>query len=127
MAKAKRLIGSRVSVNNDDIGTVTDVVSVVKNDKTFVVVVTDRNRRIEAQSLLNSLTSASKQKVYPDGTAYSKRFAGPKAAYSASPTLVAQINTNARIGIHQIDITSHLSSHDNCDEDVAKPEGSKNV
>lgn len=118
MHQAKSLIGSRVSVKNDDIGTVIDVVSVVKNDIEYVVVVTDRNRRIEAQSLLNSLTSASKIKVYPDGTAFSKRFAGPKVPYRAMPALVAQINNTARIGIHSINLTSHLSSHDNCDEDV---------
>ena len=127
MNRAKRLLGSRISVNNDDIGTVVDVVSVVKNDNVFVVVITDKNRRIEAQSLLNSLTSATNMKVYPDGTQYSKRFAGPKAAYSATPALVANISTTARIGIHQIDLTSHLSSHDNCDADIPKPKGDNNV
>lgn len=117
MDEAMKLVGSRISIKHDDYGTVTEVVSVIKNDVTYVVVVTDKGKRVEARSLLANLTSSTKGKVYPDGTAYSKRFAGPKAAYKAMPAFVANINNTAKIGIHSVNLTSHLSSHDNCDED----------
>jgi hypothetical protein len=119
MDEATKLIGSRISIKNDDYGTVTEVVSVIKNDVTYIVVVTDKGKRVEARSLLNNLTSSTKGKVYPDGTAYSKRFAGPKVPYRATPALVANISNTARIGVYSINLTSHLSSHDNCAEDVA--------
>lgn len=127
MTRAKDLIGSRVSVRNDDYGVVIDVVSVVKNDITFCVVITDRNRRIEANSLFNNLTSATNQKVYPDGTAYSKRFAGPKSAYRATPVICANIPVTACINNVNISITSYLSSHDNCNADVASSKDGSNV
>lgn len=115
--RANALIGSRIAIKHEDYGIVVDVVSVIKNDVTFIVVVTDRKRRVEAASLLASLTSYSSQKVYPDGTAYSKRFVGPKALYKASPALAATVPTSARINHQVINITSHLSSSDVCDSD----------
>lgn len=126
MDRAKRLIGSRISIKNDDYGIVVDVVAVVKNDMTFVVVVTDKNKRVEALSMFRNLTSATNKKVYPDGTDYSRRFAGPKAGYRANPVHCANIDTNARINNHVINITSHLSSSDVFDDEASNGKGKSN-
>jgi hypothetical protein len=117
LTKAKDLVGSRIAIKHEDYGVVVDVISVVKNDVAFIVVVTDKNRRVEASSLLKSLTSYSSQKVYPDGSAYSKRFVGPKAAYKANPVLVSGVPNIAKINGQSVSITSHLSSSDVCDSD----------
>lgn len=117
MHRAKKLIGSRISIKHDDYGIVVDVVAVVKNDITFVVVVTDKNRRVEARSLFNNLTTATNQKVYPDGTDYSKRVAGPKASYRANAVNVAKIDSVAVINNERISITSHTSSSKVFDND----------
>jgi hypothetical protein len=119
LTRANGLIGSRIAIKHEDYGTVVDVISVIKNDVKFIVVVTDKNRRVEASSLLNTLTSYSTQKVYPDGSAYSKRFVGPKASYKASPVLVAGVPNIAKINGQSVSITSHLSSSDVCDSDNA--------
>jgi hypothetical protein len=115
--EAKFFVGRRVAIKDEDYGVVVDVVCVVKNDVTFVVVVTDRNRRVEARSFISNVTSYTGQKVYPDGSAFSKRFAGPKALYSARPALAGSVATSVRINHQVINICSHLSSSDVCDSD----------
>lgn len=122
------LIGNSIKVNNDLIGTVTEVFEITNGSDTQYVCVFDSGRKVDGNSILRMISSSNlirqaqsntnhigSSVAFPDGTAYSKYFIGAKAKHSGNAICAANIDNTAIVGDEKINITTHLSSSDNCE------------
>ena len=122
------LIGNSIKVNDDLIGTVTEVFEITNGSDTQYVCVFDSGRKVDGYSILRMIMSSNlirqsrsntnhvgSSVSFPDGTAYAKYFAGAKAKHTGNVACAANINNTAIIGDERINITQHLSSSDDCE------------
>jgi hypothetical protein len=122
------LIGNSIKVNNDLIGTVTEVFEITNGSDTQYVCVFDSGRKVDGYSILRMISSSNLIRQaqsntnhvgtsisFPDGTAYSKYFVGAKAKHLGNAVCAANIDNIAIVGDEKINITTHLSSSDNCE------------
>ena len=88
---AKSYVGERLIIRGKDYGIVTEFFSV---DNEYGLL-TDHDIRLRLSSVLRALNSNITDAVYPEGTAYSKYFAGAKKLYRAEAYGAANIPNTA--------------------------------
>lgn len=88
---AKSMVGEDLQINGKEYGKVVDYFSV--NEEYAIVL--DNGRKLGLKSVLRAMNRYIKDVKYPDGTAYSNHFAGPKKLYRAQAHCAANIPNTA--------------------------------